>query len=82
MKVMTKENYYKAEYEHIVDRFIWNGRIYNTNLSEYDCCYKEACEEVEKLFKASSSRGDVTGRLRFWALNALKRQYELNKRVS
>lgn len=77
----SKDDYYKKEYERIVNRFIWNASIFSPADSSYDCCYREAVEEIEKLYQRAKKRRDMTSYLRIWALQAVKRHYTYNKRL-
>ncbi|SER44505.1 hypothetical protein [Streptococcus gallolyticus] len=78
--VNTKNDYYKKEYERIVNRFIWNISIYGSMADCYDACYQEAVDEIEKLYQKAYGSEDITSGLRYWALSTIKRYYLTNKK--
>lgn len=80
MTVNNRDDYYKKEYERIVNRFIWNISIYGSMSDCYDACYQEAVDEIEKLYQKAYGSEDIISGLRNWALNTIKRYYLTNKK--
>ena len=76
----NRDDYYKKEYERIVNRFIWNISIYGSMSDCYDACYQEAVDEIEKLHQKAYGSEDTTSGLRIWAINTIKRYYLMNKK--
>lgn len=76
----NRDDYYKKEYERIVNRFIWNISIYASMSDCYDACYQEAVDEIEKLYEKAYGSEDTTSGLRIWAINTIKRYYLMNKK--
>ena len=76
----NRDDYYKKEYERIVNRFIWNISIYGSMSDCYDACYQESVDEIEKLYQKAYGSADITSGLRNWALNTIKRYYLMNKK--
>lgn len=76
----NRDDYYKKEYERIVNRFIWNISIYGSMSDCYDACYQEAVDEIEKLYEKAYDSEDTTSVLRIWAINTIKRYYLMNKK--
>lgn len=77
---VNRDDYYKKEYERIVNRFIWNISIYGSMSDCYDACYQEAVDEIEKLYQKAYVSEDITSGLYNWALNTIKRYYFMNKK--
>lgn len=77
---INRDDYYKKEYERIVNRFIWNISIYASMSDCYDACYQEAVDEIENLYQKGYVSEDITSGLRNWALNTIKRYYLTNKK--
>lgn len=76
----NRDDYYKKEYERIVNRFIWNISIYGSMSDCYDACYQEAVDEIEKLYQKAYGSEDTISGLRIWAINTIKRYYLMNKK--
>lgn len=76
----NRDDYYKKEYERIVNRFIWNISIYGSMSDCYDACYQEAVDEIEKLYQKAYGSEDTTSGLRIWVINTIKRYYLMNKK--
>ena len=75
MSFENKSDYYSKKYERIVNRFIWNIPIYASLPDCYEGCYREAIEEIEKVYQEAIRRKDMIPTLRNWALNTIERYY-------
>ncbi|MEX2803827.1 hypothetical protein AB3329_01735 [Streptococcus sp. H31] len=81
LNTVASDIYYKGEYKKIVDRFVWNASVYDSDSGLYDCCYKEVCKEIEKLDRVARRNGDLTPGLRVWALQTVMQHYMSSRDV-